>query len=84
MTVLPINTYDSGVLICDTFDNNLEIDNDFTRHLEEGCWLCSNEFFLNQRISLLLPARFNPNWQTSFGRCDAFGISHYYTKIVSE
>ena len=41
-------TYDIGVLICDTFDNNIEIDNDFTRHLEEGCWLCSNEFFLTR------------------------------------
>ena len=28
------------VWIDDTFENNLRIENDFTKYLKESCWLC--------------------------------------------
>ena len=33
------------IWIYDTFDNNLEIENDFTKYLKESCWKCYDECF---------------------------------------
>ena len=39
--VFPLRVHSEIVVwIYDTFDNNFEIKNDFTKYLKESCWLC--------------------------------------------